>query len=252
MSTMVWEDLSRGFQKLITDVEGCNDEHRLNILLGSLRKQCGSAGENFHTMAYVDMFSDDVLGFTLIEQFKIPPYEEVVEEGVNYDKWSCSSYYWIYVLAVFSKKRGVQYHCHTANIQFFPYVTPDNFWLEYSKKSQDYRDTYAQFEPDANIVRDHCNASIAVCDLIIEALGKTIVIHKAASSQWQPPDGYIGSKAIKYAHGVPRTTLQTWENTDIKNGKLHRSKLKKDPSSDEKHYPLAWFEARKASHKPRK
>jgi len=66
--------------------------------------------------------------------------------------------------------------------------------------------------------------------------------------KWKPPKNYTGAKSA----GVPRSTLEGWEQQDDKDGGILHGKVKRDPQTKEKYYPTTWLNKRKKGYKPRR
>jgi len=58
---------------------------------------------------------------------------------------------------------------------------------------------------------------------------------------WKPPDGYLNAKEIEDTHGVPRTTLQAWQQKDdVENGPLKGKLIKTPGRAHTLYYPEDW------------
>lgn len=204
-----WQELQQLFQTLLWQCERTVSKLDASFLYAP----CHKAGKVFFEML------SQKNPFGLGDEFKKPPVMENLfdPDGRPYTQEHYAEY-WLCVLGQLARTGQIIIHhwklLHTK-------VPPLWGVLDHTEISF--------FSDRRAYITEVCNGSVQVCEKLL------------GPNAWQPPDGYIGSKAIS----VPRTTLQAWQERD-------KPDIKKDPKSHENYYPKEWLQKKLLTYKPKK
>ena len=204
---MDWLELKKKFQNELKYANGTTNDIDCSLL----RFTCDKAGR-----AIFDSLSKGENPFGLGNEFKLPPIAENVPPiGETVEHYS---EYWLCVLGFLARKG----HISIANYKLTMARLPSSWAAIYHELK-----VAEQFFVDQrSYICEACKGSVQICEKILE--------HFSKSSEWKPPPNFIGSNTIVNNYKVPRSTLQGWQQQD-------KPVTKKDPVSQEVHYPKSWF-----------
>lgn len=231
MTLETWQKLRRRFERLLHHCESAKTALHYDALCPC----CKEAGK-----AFFDLLQEGKIKLGVDKTFKVPPvYKNAILDQRPQKPVDIPYFdnYWLCVLGTWGRAEEIIVGHRKLRRTKIPTIGNEVRW-----SACHHIDEVAEsfFIDDNDYICEVCRASVQACDIIVDKLQ---AVDKLDKQKDQPPEGFLTAKQINKRYGVPRSTLQRWQ--DKAGGEIHKR------YKGINYYPQPWIEEQLKTYKPR-